>query len=159
VTKHILNGAHHYGASHNGYWVSLGKSRSFLYAKSNKQKLFATSSTEAELVAAVDSVKTLIWIQNLINEIGVINVPFSRLFQDNKSVIFLITDISKRRRSKHLLVKLNYIKQIYDSGIIKVVYITTDKMVADTLTKAIQGALFLYLNCSLLGIKVLDLRY
>ena len=152
-------GAHHDGASHTGYWVSLGKTRSYLYAKSNKQKLFATSSTEAELVAAVDSVKTLIWIQNLINEIGIINVPFSRLYQDNKSVIFLITDISKHRRSKHLLIKLNYIKQIYDSGIIKVIYIPTDKMVADTLTKSLQGALFLNLNCSILGIKVIDLRH
>mmetsp|Transcript_14602 Transcript_14602/g.13197 ORF Transcript_14602/g.13197 Transcript_14602/m.13197 type:complete len:304 (-) Transcript_14602:1004-1915(-) len=126
-------GSHHDGGSHTGYWISLGTTKSYLYAKSVKQKIFATSSTEAELVAAVDSVKTITWIQNLINEINIQHIPQSTLYQDNKSVIFLIKDISKHRRS-------------------------TDDMVADTLTKALQGQLYIKLNSSLLGVRILDLQ-
>jgi hypothetical protein len=151
-------GSHHDGGSHTGYFISLGSTKSYLYAKSTKQKIYATSSTEAELVAAVDSVKTIIWIQNLINEINIEHIPQSTLYQDNKSVIFLIKDISKHRRSKHMLIKLNYIKQVYDSGIINVIYLPTNEMVADTLTKALQGQLYIKLNSSLLGVRILDLQ-
>jgi hypothetical protein len=98
-----------------------------------------TSSTEAELVAAVECCKTILWLQELINEIGLEHNEQSTIYQDNKSVIWLVTEKSRYQRSKHMLIKLNFIKQLVELGKLVVEHLQTDFMSADALTKALQG--------------------
>jgi hypothetical protein len=119
---------------------------SFIHARSNKQKLTATSSTDAEIIAASSSLTQMIWLQNLQREIlhHILQAPISPgiLYQDNKSAIWMVTQPSRYKRSKHILTKVSYIKHHRTMQDIELKYLSTDEMTADVLTKPLQGAVF-----------------
>jgi hypothetical protein len=115
---------------------------SFLHSRSVKQKLTALSSTDAEIFAVVDSLRTITWIRNLLLELGVVEPHAVEIFQDNKSAILMFTEASKLRRSRHLLVKLSYIKDAVIQGFVFFTYVATLRMHADMHTKPLMGELF-----------------
>jgi len=138
-------GSHSDGKSHTGYWITMGTNNSYLAAKSGKQKLTAISSTDAEILALTDVVKTILWLSALLKEITTIrNIPKESaiIYQDNKSAIWISTEKSKQRRSRHILIKTTYIKEKIINGDIILEYLSTDTMVADVLTKPLQGEKF-----------------
>jgi len=146
-------GTHHDGKSHTGYIFKLGQS--YLFARSIKQKLTALSSTDAEIIAATSAATTATWLRELQNEILNSLPQFYChsivLYQDNKSGIWLATKPSKYRRSKHLLTKLTYLKDLHNQSILKFVYLNTTEMKGDLLTKPLQGSPFQKHTNSMMG--------
>jgi hypothetical protein len=60
-----------------------------VYAKSVKQKVVATSSTEAELVATAYALSYALWFRNFLNELHVHQPETgSVIYNDNKSTIY-----------------------------------------------------------------------
>ena len=60
--------SHHDGSSHTGWILKMG--HSFLGSKSSKQRIDSPSSTNAEIIASVDGLKNLKWLDSLTLEIG-----------------------------------------------------------------------------------------
>jgi hypothetical protein len=135
-------GTHIDGKSHTGYILSLGENKSYLSAKSVKQKLVALSSTDAELIALVEFLKQAIWMRNLIQEIALTPLQPIIVEQDNDSAIIMVTDVSKYRRSKHMLVKISYARTMVKSGKLIILYVPTENLTADILTKPLHGSAF-----------------
>ena len=81
------------GKSHTGYILKIGDA--YLSSKSVKQRVGTLSSTDAELVAAVDCLKTVIWIKELIDEIKYLKINKIVLHQANKSLIILLSENTK----------------------------------------------------------------
>lgn len=135
-------GIHADGRSHTGYILSLGASHSYLHARSSKQKVTAISSTDAEILAVADGLKQIVWLRNLMREVDVEPVREVILYQDNRSSIWMLTEPTRYRRSKHILIKVSYIKEKCAEGAVKFIYLPTDQMNADLLTKPLQGELF-----------------
>lgn len=132
--------------SHSGilcYFGDMGSySSGLIHAASNKQKLNTKSSFEAELVALNGGVDEVIYLTRVLNEIG-IHQDVIPVFQDNKSTIFCVEHgQSNIKRTKHIDVRLFFIKDRIDRGEIKLVYLPTELMVADALTKPLYGAQF-----------------
>jgi hypothetical protein len=132
-------GAHLDGHSHTGFTIAFGTNLSFLLAKSAKQKISGTSSTDAELIAAADCVKQMVWIQNLLQELTIPSNDPTILYQDNKSTIVIITQPTKFKHVKHLITRIHYIRQLYRDGAFKVKYVPTELMYADALTKPLTN--------------------
>jgi len=130
-------GSHIDGHSHTGYVISFGSNHSFLLAKSAKQKVAGLSSTDAELIAAADCAKTLVWIQNLLQELTLITTDPFILYQDNKSTITIITQPSKFKHLKHMMTRIQFVRQLYQDGlfIYFVKYVPTELLHSDLLTK------------------------
>jgi hypothetical protein len=139
-------GTHTDGKSHTGFVFTMGSAHSYLHARSFKQKLTALSSTDAEVLAATTAATTAVWLRELVNEIMCGRqehfVHHVTLYQDNQSGIWLITNPAKYRRSKHILTKISYLKDLINSRILEVKHLSTDQMPADTLTKPLQGNAF-----------------
>lgn len=135
--------------SHSGVCIMLGSA--CVHAISTKQKIVTKSTSEAELVAADAGAAAAISIKNLINSIGYTLTP-PTLFQDNKSAISMILEGSpKSFRTRHIALKFFFISDRVVTGELTVRYIGTDLMVADILTKAIQGAKFAELRNMLMN--------
>jgi len=111
-----------------------GLNGSYILAKSCKQQSGSTSSTDAEIIALVDSLKVVVWLKNVLTELDIVQVNAAIVSQDNKSAMIMVNDISKCKRSKHMLTKINYAKDLVNSGIIKIIYLETTIMSADLLT-------------------------
>jgi hypothetical protein len=143
-------GTHPDGKSHTGRVISLGKCAP-VAASSTKQKIVTKSSTESELVGLCDSVGDGVGVAELLRSLGYDVKPII-FHQDNMSTIRMAENgASASRRTRHINVRYFFIKERIDTGEIRVSYLPTEEMIADLLTKPIQGRLFVKLRDRLLG--------
>jgi hypothetical protein len=126
---------------HTGGGVSMG--RGFPNVSSTKQKLNTRSSTESELVGVDDMMPSILWTRYFLIAQGY-NVKDNVLFQDNKSTILLEQNgrASSSKRTKHINVRYFFITDRISKGEVRVEWCPTKDMVADFLTKPLQGSLF-----------------
>jgi hypothetical protein len=145
-------GIHSDGKSHSALSISLGAGS--ILSKSSKQKLVTKSSTEAELVAESDFASEAIFSREFLIAQGE-KVPPAIIYQDNMSTIAMIKNgQSKSDRTRHMNVRYFWTKERMEQGDINIVYLPTDDMIADILTKPLQGDKFIALRQLLLNWKV-----
>jgi hypothetical protein len=74
---------------------TLGKNTGVFHARSQKQKMVTLSSTEAEVYAAIECTKDIIFFRDLLKEIGYEQLAPTTLHVDNKSAIVLSQPLTK----------------------------------------------------------------
>jgi hypothetical protein len=94
---------HNDGKSHSVRAITLGNNKFYVTCKSAKQNLVALHSTDAEIIAMINCLKTAIWIRNIITEFKLCPLAAMRLYQDNKSAIIMTFEPSKFKNSKHII--------------------------------------------------------
>ena len=103
---------------------------------SKRQRIIAQSSTEAEYLAVYYGRNDLIYLQNFLTSIGVVEINSrSTVMQDNMSTIALITDNNSRGRTKYFDVKLRIVHYDFIEKKYRIQHCPTDEMLADALTK------------------------
>ena len=101
---------------------------------SQRQALVATSTTEAEIVAANEATKEVIWLSRLFNEISRLkNVPILQV--DNSAAVRLAQNPQFHRRTKHIAIKHFFIREKVIEGNLGIQQISTEKQLADIMTK------------------------
>ncbi len=75
------------------------------------------------------------------------------LYQDNRSAILLEKNgrASSSKRTKHIEIRYYYVADRIEKGDLLVVWCPTDKMIADFLTKPLQGKVFRQFRDMLMG--------
>ena len=135
--------------SHTGCVIGIGKGP--VFAKSSTQKLNTKSSCEAELVGLSDSTGMIIWTRNFLIEQGY-PMGAATVYQDNQSAIKMIGNgKANADRTRHIAIRYFFVKDRVDNKEIKIEYMNTGNMIADILTKPLQGALFVRLRTELLN--------
>ena len=112
--------------------------------KSEKQKLIASSTMQAEFVACFSATTQAIWLRNLIKELTVfdfVDRPI-QLYCDSNSAVLFINNNRGLKGSKHMEVKYLTIKEKVQKGDVAVEHISTDDMIADPLTKGLRPCVF-----------------
>ena len=126
--------------SHTGSVITLGKGA--IYAKSGTQRLLTKSSTEAELVGLSDSGNQVLWTRNFLEQQGHKQPP-AVIYQDNQSTIQLIRNgRSNSERTRHVDIRYFFLHDRMNALDIDIQYLSTREMIADILTKPLQGELF-----------------
>ena len=142
-------GVHADFRSHTGMYITLGNGP--IDAKSTKQKLNTKSSTESELVALSDMSSKVIWCKNFLESQGE-KLPPAQIYQDNLNTIGLVErGVAASDRTRHVSIRYFWIKDRMDRGDVEVIYKPTNEMVADILTKPLQGEQFVKLRNLLLN--------
>ncbi|KAH9681558.1 CCHC-type domain-containing protein [Citrus sinensis] len=119
--------------------------------KSSLQSVVALSSIEAEFIATTEAVKEAMWLRGLLNELW-LNQKIVQVFCDNQSAIHLVKNQMYHERTKHIDVKLQFIRDEVGKGTVVVSKIHTSVNLADALTKALPTVKFeFYVN--LMGIS------
>ena len=137
--------------SHTGSIITLG--RGPVYAKSSVQKLNTVSSAESELVGLSDSTSQVIWTRQFLEGQGY-NIGPAKIYEDNTSAIKLAENgRSNSSRTRHIATRFFFISDRINSKEIVVEYMKTQDMIADILTKPLQGALFRRLRSMLLNLE------
>jgi hypothetical protein len=142
-------GSHSDGKSHSGMVIKVAGST--ILAVSKKQKIVTKSSTEAELVALSDFISTVEQCDEFLREQGNITIKIPIISQDNQSTISLATKGGGASRSKHLRVRQNLVRDKYRAKEVDIRYLPTEQMIADALTKPLQGARFYALTKRIMG--------
>ncbi|GJS57612.1 zinc finger, CCHC-type containing protein [Tanacetum coccineum] len=102
--------------SHTGYVFVLN--RGALDWKSTKQSILATSSAEAEYIAAYDASKEAVWIRKFIYGLGIVAIikePI-RMYCDNTKAITIANESGITKGSRHYCTKLHYLREVIELG-------------------------------------------
>ncbi|GJS05862.1 putative ribonuclease H-like domain-containing protein [Tanacetum coccineum] len=113
-----------------------------------KQNVVATSTTEAEYVAAASCYGQVLWIQNQLLDYGY-NFMNTVINIDNNSTICIIENPVQHSKTKHIEIRHHFIRDCNTKKLIQVVKIHTDLNVADLLTKGFDAGRFQYLVLSI----------
>ncbi|GJW60058.1 hypothetical protein Tco_0109393 [Tanacetum coccineum] len=116
-----------------------------------KQDMWATSTTEAEYVAAASCCGQVLWIQNQMLDYG-FNFMNTKIYIDNESTICIVKNPVYHSKTKHIAIRHHFIRDAYEKKLIQVLKIHTDDNVADLLTKAFDVMYFLR-SCVSRGLK------
>ncbi|GJQ96377.1 putative ribonuclease H-like domain-containing protein [Tanacetum coccineum] len=100
-----------------------------------KQTIVATSTIEAEYVAAANCCGQVLWIQNQMLDYG-FNFMNTKIYIDNESTICIVKNPVFHSKTKHIEIRHHFIRDAYEKKLIQVLKIHTDDNVADLLTKA-----------------------
>ena len=136
--------------SHTGATFSYG--RGCPMALSRKQKLNTRSSTEAELVGADDASQLILWTRLFLEAQGY-SVHENILYQDNKSAILLEKNgkRSSSKRTRALNIRYFFLTDQVAKGNVVIEHCSTGEMVADYMTKPLQGKKFLAFKKLIMG--------
>ena len=110
--------------------------------KSKRQRVTATSSTEAELIALSLAAKDIMYIRCLLSDIGCPQQQPTTLFEDNQAAIAIALADRRKARTRHIGVPRRFIKEQVDNGILQLSWRPGTEMVADLLTKPLGPTLF-----------------
>ena len=97
------------------------------------------SSTEAE-IKAMDE-----WCREVLHIVDIVSFLIGRrydqpikVFVDNKSAIQLCTTLKQNHNVKHINVRITFIRELFNAGVISIHWVGTDDNTADVLTKALS---------------------
>ena len=109
---------------------------------SKMMPVIALSVTEAELYAAVQCVQDMMFAWRVISSIG-LEVELPMLLEvDNKGAVDLCHNWSIGGRTRHVEVKMYFIRELQEKGILKVKWRSGKDMTADIFTKNLNGPVF-----------------
>lgn len=123
--------------SQSGYSFILANSA--VVWETHKQKSVALSSTEAEYVALSNASKEAVYLKNLLTDIGFEGYVADqiKLFGDNLSAIQLVKNPVYHARSKHIDIRVHYVREVYNNNVIQLEYCSTNDNIADIFTKSL----------------------
>jgi hypothetical protein len=79
-----------------------------------------------------------------------------RIYQDSTSVISLVMKGGGIVHTKHLCIRMNLCREAVDEKRIRIAYVHTTKMLADGLTKPLEGSTFKVFMKALMGLKKME---
>ena len=110
--------------------------------QSKLQTTIAVSTMEAEYMAAFGAIQELIWTKGVLSELEFDYVGPMILHMDSKSAMALAKNPTHHKRSKHIDIKYHWLREhTYENGTVELVHCATGDMVADVMTKALDGPL------------------
>ncbi|KAL6315604.1 hypothetical protein AAG906_002776 [Vitis piasezkii] len=122
---------------------------------SQKQKVVALSSCEAEYIAACAAACQGVWLGRLLADLLKTEVKKVVLKIDNQSAIALSKNSVHHERSKHIDTRFHYIRDCVESGMIEIQHVCTEDQHADILTKSLARMKFLEMR-ERIGVRIIS---
>ena len=140
---------------HTGATMSMGNGS--VFSGSWKQKLVTRSSTESEVVGVFDMLPQVLWTKKFLEDQGV-EVKETILYQDNLSSMLLERNgrQSSTKQTKHMDIRYFYVGEHIQNKTLSLQHCPTEDMLADYLTKPLQGSLFVRLRNHIMGAEFDD---
>jgi hypothetical protein len=110
--------------------------------KSKRHRCVTLSSMEAEYVEATNGGQEVLWWRRLLSDLGYPQKEPTILREDNKACIAFSLNNTQHDRSKHIDIRLHWLRGMIQENEIQMEHIRTDDMIADIFTKHLRRPKF-----------------
>ena len=100
------------------------------------------SSAEAEYRAMVHTACEMVWLQNLLIELGFKQSELMPIHCDNQSAIYIAQNSVFHERTKHIEVDCHFVKDAWTKKVVMFQFTPFPKQLADLLTKDASPQVF-----------------
>ena len=97
---------------------------------------------KAEYIACFFAVQDIVWMRQLLKDLGLERGRPTSVYIDNSSARQLAMNPVHHQRSKHIDIKYHWIRDMVSSETIKMIHVPTTDQRADFLTKTLRGDVF-----------------
>ncbi|RVX00652.1 Retrovirus-related Pol polyprotein from transposon RE1 [Vitis vinifera] len=134
--------------STTGYCVFFGGN--LVAWKSKKQSVVSRSSADYEYRAMAQATCEIIWIHQLLCEVGMKCTMPAKLWCDNQAALHIAANPDYHERTKHIEVDCHFIREKIEENLVSTGYVKTGEQLGDIFTKALNGTRVEYF-CNKLG--------
>ena len=96
-----------------------------MWLETSKQVCVSLSSTEAEFRALKAMTQELIWIKELLAELGIEHKEPMLICCDNKSALHIIANPVLHERTKHMGIICQFVRDEITKGVIRTTHVST----------------------------------
>ena len=96
------------------------------------------SSTEAEYKSLENATVEIIWVESLLEELGIKKNHISCLWCDNLGATYLSANPVFHARTKHVEIDFHFVREIVAQKLLEIKFIPTGDQVAEGFTKPLQ---------------------
>jgi hypothetical protein len=136
-----------------GGCVFLGTDSGCIYAFSRNDHTVSHSSCEAEIKAIDLTIKAILHIRDLLAFMGEEQKLQTVLYTDSKSGIDLLKTLKSNENTRHINLRINFIREILNYKQIELKFIEGEKNIADGLTKALDPSRFAKFKSKLMNLN------
>ncbi|CAB4003970.1 Hypothetical predicted protein [Paramuricea clavata] len=122
---------------------------------SKKQPTVALSTSESEYIALCFATQEAVWLRQLMKDLQMECTTATTIYEDNQGDIAMSRNPVLHKRTKHIDIKYNFVREKTQDETIELKYCPTNEMVADILTKPLSKGQFEYLRYPGVFIRVL----
>jgi hypothetical protein len=123
--------------SMTGYLMSLNDDA--ISWRSSRQGGVTLNSSEVEFVTASQTDQEVVYLRELLKGFGHPQKKPKEIWEDNASCIMMSENPTNRDRSRHVDVKVHYLRDLVHDDHVKLVKSSGTQTVSDTLTKSSQS--------------------
>lgn len=110
--------------------------------KTKYQDVVATSSSEAEFIAAVEAAKQSLYLRTILDEIGIPQEAATTLYEDNQGALMMANAQQPTKRTRHMDIRNFALQDWIERDLLVLKRIQTSHNYADAMTKALARTLF-----------------
>jgi hypothetical protein len=136
-----------------GGCLFLGEDSGAIQSFSRNDSTVSHSSCEAEIKAIDLVIKSVLHVRDLLEFLGEEQKEKTTIYTDSKSSIDLLSTLKSNENTKHINVRIHFIRESLNANKIQLKFIGTNDNVADGLTKPLDGVKFQEFKAKLLNIK------
>ena len=137
--------------STGGFFLFLQRGQGAISSKSFVGKNPALSSTEAEYVAAAESCKESLWVQQFLQELDIFKSVTFEMLEDSQPCINALKKNVSDSRFRHVRIYYHFIRDAIRNGWCAVVKIGTHLQTGDLATKLLPSKTVLFHSNTVLG--------
>ncbi|XP_061365823.1 uncharacterized mitochondrial protein AtMg00810-like [Gastrolobium bilobum] len=123
-----------------GFCIFFGSS--LVAWKTKKQSTVSRSSSKAEYRALAILTCEIQWLQHLFHDLHIQWLKPASVFCDNKSAIYLAHNLAFHKRSIHIEIDFHITREKLQSGLLRLLPVTSSDQLADMFTKSLPPAVF-----------------